>query len=227
MEFCSNENIYRLFCYLKVRCVFTAFFHSPEEEEKMKSLKSLLALAVAMTVSTTVFAEESVFTEVKDGAKSAWQTVKSDAKTVGGKVKEGAVKVKDATKKKFVEAKEATKETFREAKDATKKKFAEGKKAVKDTFQNEKPAPVEDKSTTKEKSAVENKAKITRSKKVDINTADAAILENLSGIGEAKAKAIVEYREKNGKFKNLNDLSNVPGIGDATLEKVKSHVRFN
>ncbi len=74
---------------------------------------------------------------------------------------------------------------------------------------------------------MENKAKITRSKKVDINTADAAILENLSGIGEAKAKAIVEYREKNGKFKNLNDLSNVPGIGDATLEKVKSHVRFN
>ncbi|MBN6079780.1 ComEA family DNA-binding protein [Aggregatibacter actinomycetemcomitans] len=193
----------------------------------MKSLKSLLALAVAMTVSTTVFAEESVFTEVKDGAKSAWQTVKSDAKTVGGKVKEGAVKVKDATKKKFVEAKEATKETFSEAKEATKKKFAEGKKAVKDTFQNEKPASVEDKSTTKEKSAVENKAKITRSKKVDINTAGAATLENLSGIGEAKAKAIVEYREKNGKFKNLNDLSNVPGIGDATLEKVKSHVRFN
>ncbi|EHK90677.1 helix-hairpin-helix domain-containing protein [Aggregatibacter actinomycetemcomitans] len=204
----------------------------------MKSLKSLLALAVAMTVSTAVFAEESVFTEVKDGAKSAWQTMKSDAKTVGGKVKEGAVKFKDATKKKFVETKEATKETFNEAKeatkekfaeakDATKKKFAEGKKAVKDTFQNEKPAPVEDKSTTKEKSAVENKAKITRSKKVDINTAGAATLENLSGIGEAKAKAIVEYREKNGKFKNLNDLSNVPGIGDATLEKVKSHVRFN
>ncbi|AFI87128.1 competence protein ComEA [Aggregatibacter actinomycetemcomitans] len=193
----------------------------------MKSLKSLLAVAVVMTVSTTVFAEESVFTEVEDGAKSAWQTVKSDAKTVGGKVKEGAVKVKDATKEKFVEAKEATKETFTKAKDATKEKFAEGKKAVKDTFQYEKPAPVEDKSTTKEKSAVENKAKITRSKKVDINTADAATLENLSGIGEAKAKAIVEYREKNGKFKNLNDLSNVPGIGDATLEKVKSHVRFN
>ncbi|WP_228414684.1 ComEA family DNA-binding protein [Aggregatibacter actinomycetemcomitans] len=193
----------------------------------MKSLKSLLAVAVVMTVSTTVFAEESVFTEVEDGAKSAWQTVKSDAKTVGGKVKEGAVKVKDATKEKFVEAKEATKETFTKAKDATKEKFAEGKKAVKDTFQYEKPAPVEDKSTTKEKSAVENKAKITRSKKVDINTADAATLENLSGIGEAEAKAIVEYREKNGKFKNLNDLSNVPGIGDATLEKVKSHVRFN
>ncbi|MBN6067514.1 helix-hairpin-helix domain-containing protein [Aggregatibacter actinomycetemcomitans] len=227
MKFCSNENIYCIFCYLKVRCFFTVFFHSSEKEEKMKSLKSLLAVAVVMTVSTTVFAEESVFTEVKDGAKSAWQTVKSDAKTVGGKVKEGAVKVKDATKEKFVEAKEATKETFTKAKDATKEKFAEGKKAVKDTFQNEKPAPVEDKSTAKEKSAVENKAKITRSKKVDINTADAATLENLSGIGEAKAKAIVEYREKNGKFKNLNDLSNVPGIGDVTLEKVKSHVRFN
>ena len=62
---------------------------------------------------------------------------------------------------------------------------------------------------------------------MDVNTADAATLESLSDIGEAKAKAIIEYREKNGKFKNLDDLSNVLGIGDATLEKVKSHVRFN
>ena len=68
---------------------------------------------------------------------------------------------------------------------------------------------------------------MTQGKKVDINTADAATLESLSGIGEAKAKAIIEYREKSDKFKNLNDLSKVPGIGDATLEKVKSHVRFN
>ena len=114
-----------------------------------------------------------------------------------------------------------------EAKEVTQEKVAEGKKAIKDKLRNDKPAQVEDKSTAKEKSAVENKAKMTQGKKVDINTADAATLESLSGIGEAKAKAIIEYREKNGKFKNLDDLSNVPGIGDATLEKVKSHVRFN
>ena len=61
----------------------------------MKPLKSLLALAVAMTVSTTVLAEESVLSDVKNNAKAAWQTVKTEAKDVGGQVKEGAIKVKD------------------------------------------------------------------------------------------------------------------------------------
>ena len=193
----------------------------------MKSLKSLLALAVAIAVSTTALAEESVLSEVKEGAKSAWQTVKEDSKVAGTKIKNGAVKVKETTKEKFSEAKDATKEKLTEAKEVTQEKVAEGKKAIKDKLRNDKPAQVEDKSTAKEKSAVENKAKMTQGKKVDVNTADAATLESLSGIGEAKAKAIIEYREKNGKFKNLDDLSNVPGIGDATLEKVKSHVRFN
>ena len=64
---------------------------------------------------------------------------------------------------------------------------------------------------------------MTQGKKVDINTADAATLESLSGIGEAKAKAIIEYREKNGKFKNLDDLSNVPGIGDKTKQTLIQH----
>ena len=178
----------------------------------MKSLKSLLALAVAIAVSSTALAEENVLSEVKEGAKSAWQTVKEDSKAAGTKIKNGAV---------------ITKEKLTEAKEVTQEKVAEGKKAIKDKLRNDKPAQVEDKSTAKEKSAVENKAKMTQGKKVDINTADAATLESLSGIGEAKAKAIIEYREKNGKFKNLDDLSNVPGIGDATLEKVKSHVRFN
>lgn len=182
----------------------------------MKSLKSLLALSVAIAVSTTALAEESVLSEVKEGAKSAWQTVKEDSKAAGTRIKNGAVKVKETTKEKLTEAKEVTQE-----------KVAEGKKAIKDKLRNEKPAQVEDKSTAKEKSAVENKAKMTQGKKVDVNTADAATLESLSGIGDTKAKAIIEYREKNGKFKNLNDLSNVPGIGDATLEKMKSHVRFN
>ena len=204
----------------------------------MKSLKSLLALAVAIAVSSTALAEENVLSEVKEGAKSAWQTVKEDSKAAGTKIKNGAVKVKETTKEKFGEAKDATKEKFSEVKDATKEKLteakevtqekvAEGKKAIKDKLRNDKPAQVEDKSTAKEKSAVENKAQMTQGKKVDVNTADVAALESLSGIGEAKAKAIIKYREKNGKFKNLDDLSKVPGIGDATLEKMKSHVRFN
>jgi len=54
---------------------------------------------------------------------------------------------------------------------------------------------------------------------VDINTADAETISiELNGIGLAKAKAIVEYREKYGPFKNPEDLSLVKGIGDRTVE---------
>ncbi|VAW90848.1 competence protein ComEA helix-hairpin-helix repeat protein [hydrothermal vent metagenome] len=55
---------------------------------------------------------------------------------------------------------------------------------------------------------------------VNINTADAATLaENISGIGPKKAQAIVTYRKTNGPFKNVQELTNVKGIGQKTLEK--------
>ena len=55
---------------------------------------------------------------------------------------------------------------------------------------------------------------------VDINTADAATLEaELTGIGAAKAAAIVAYREANGPFKRLGELVKVKGVGEKTLEK--------
>jgi len=60
---------------------------------------------------------------------------------------------------------------------------------------------------------------------VDINTADAETLSTeLSGIGLAKAKAIVEYREKYGPFKNPGDLSLVKGIGDRTVEINRANI---
>jgi competence protein ComEA len=55
--------------------------------------------------------------------------------------------------------------------------------------------------------------------KISINTATAAELQMLKGIGEAKAKAIVEYREANGKFSSLEELTKVKGIGAKFLEK--------
>lgn len=56
---------------------------------------------------------------------------------------------------------------------------------------------------------------------VNINTADAAELERVKGIGPAKAKAIVEYRNANGPFARVADLKNVPGIGEKTLEQIR------
>lgn len=56
--------------------------------------------------------------------------------------------------------------------------------------------------------------------KVDINTADAAQLEEvLVGIGASKAQAIVEYRKANGPFKSADELVNVKGIGLKTVER--------
>ena len=60
---------------------------------------------------------------------------------------------------------------------------------------------------------------------VNINTADAkTISEALSGIGMKKAEAIVKYREEKGEFKTAEDLANVAGIGDKTVEKIKKDI---
>ena len=48
----------------------------------------------------------------------------------------------------------------------------------------------------------------------------------LSGIGESKAKAIIEYREKNGEFKKLEDIMNVSGIGEAAYSKIKNNIKL-
>lgn len=54
---------------------------------------------------------------------------------------------------------------------------------------------------------------------VNINEADAdALAYYLSGIGEAKAETIVEYRTKHGSFKSIDDLVEVPGIGSKTVD---------
>lgn len=56
---------------------------------------------------------------------------------------------------------------------------------------------------------------------IDINTATAAQLEELPGVGPAIAQRIVEHRELNGPFQSVDDLQEVSGIGPATLEKMR------
>ena len=61
--------------------------------------------------------------------------------------------------------------------------------------------------------------------KVNINTANAEqIATTMTGIGENKAKAIVEYRNSHGKFKSIEDLENVDGVGLKTVEKNKDKI---
>ena len=60
--------------------------------------------------------------------------------------------------------------------------------------------------------------------KVNINTATKEELMNLPNIGESKALAIIEYREKNGLFTNIDDIKNVSGIGDKLFEAIKENI---
>jgi competence protein ComEA len=63
---------------------------------------------------------------------------------------------------------------------------------------------------------------------IDINTADAAtIAKELKGIGLSRAQAIVDYREKNGAFKSIDDLRKIKGVGDKTLELNRPNIRFD
>ncbi|WP_284036062.1 helix-hairpin-helix domain-containing protein [Neobacillus sp. 114] len=60
--------------------------------------------------------------------------------------------------------------------------------------------------------------------KINLNKADVNELQNLPGIGPAKAAAIIDYRETSGPFKQAEDLKNVSGIGEKTYEKIKDLV---
>ncbi len=61
---------------------------------------------------------------------------------------------------------------------------------------------------------------------VDLNTATVEQLaEALNGVGESKARAIVEYRETNGPFSHIDELINVRGIGMATVDKNRDMLR--
>ncbi|MGI6224983.1 MAG: helix-hairpin-helix domain-containing protein [Peptococcales bacterium] len=60
--------------------------------------------------------------------------------------------------------------------------------------------------------------------KININTATLDQLDTLSGIGPSKAQAIIDYRNSQGRFKSIEELMNVKGIGQATFDKIKNKI---
>ena len=60
--------------------------------------------------------------------------------------------------------------------------------------------------------------------KININTADQSSLEEIPGVGKATAQKIIEYRKTNGKFKSIDDIKNVSGIGDSKFENMKEKI---
>lgn len=74
------------------------------------------------------------------------------------------------------------------------------------------------------KGAARSAAKPSSTAIVNLNTASAADLEGLPGIGAKTAALIVEYRQKNGPFKKVEDLMNVRGIGEKNFLKLKPQI---
>ena len=69
-----------------------------------------------------------------------------------------------------------------------------------------------------------DKGEKNESSSININTASKETLMTLNGIGESKAQAIIDYRDEIGGFKSVDDITNVSGIGEKTLEKIKDKI---
>lgn len=62
--------------------------------------------------------------------------------------------------------------------------------------------------------------------RLDLNTATQTQLMELPGIGETLAQRILEYRDKNGPFTMVEELLNVPGIGEGKLKQIEEHIKI-
>ena len=93
----------------------------------------------------------------------------------------------------------------------------------------EKEKYLQEKCVQKDENSLKNDACISNNKdtninsKININTASLEELQTLNGIGESKAKDIIAYREKN-RFNTIEDIKNVPGIGDGLFAKIKENI---
>lgn len=73
-----------------------------------------------------------------------------------------------------------------------------------------------------EKEIPEEKNEVPSGQLVNINTADAEWLMTLPGIGEVRAEAIIEYRQREGNFEKIEDIMNVKGIGTGIFSKINN-----
>jgi len=83
---------------------------------------------------------------------------------------------------------------------------------------------IPDADTAKIEIYVPKTGEFTQPQRIDLNRAETWLLDVLPGIGPGRAQAIIDYRSQNGHFRRVEDLLNVEGIGEATLDKMRDFI---
>lgn len=83
--------------------------------------------------------------------------------------------------------------------------------------------PSADADTSRISIVVPNKSSATLPQKVDLNRAEAWLLQALPGIGEGRARMIIDYRTRNGPFRSVDDLGKIEGFGQSTVDRVRDY----
>lgn len=207
----------------------------------MKSLKSLLSVtALTLAISGSALANENPLATLKDVAKDNVKTtvsenvksVKDSASAAKGNVlekvsstKEKATEGVSSMKEKMAAAKEKVDSVKDKAKSLKDSSSEDSHKALKHKAAD-KVKETREKAAEKMNSAKDNVKSVVDSAKININKADANTLQQLSGIGEKKAQAIIDYRNKVGKIKDIAELSKIEGLGSTTIEKIAPFLTF-
>ncbi|PSV10090.1 competence protein ComEA [Photobacterium leiognathi subsp. mandapamensis] len=124
-------------------------------------------------------------------------------------------------------ASKSTKKEVEKAKKTSSTKVADVKKDAKKDVKATSSKLDSKKADVKKSSTKTNTAVKKQLKAVNVNTASASDLAaSLPGIGETKAKAIVDYRKKHGKFKSAKDLEKVTGLGEKSVSSMKKYLKF-
>ena len=207
----------------------------------MKSLKSLLSVtALTLAISGSALANENPLATLKDVAKDNVKTtvsenvksVKDSASAAKGNVlekvsstKEKATEGVSSVKEKMAAAKEKVDSVKDKAKSLKDSSSEDSHKALKHKAA-EKVKETKEKAAEKMNSEKDKVKSVADSAKININKADANTLQQLSGIGEKKAQAIIDYRNKVGKIKDIAELSKIDGLGSTTIEKIAPFLTF-
>jgi len=83
---------------------------------------------------------------------------------------------------------------------------------------------VPDADTSKIKIYVPKTGELSKPQRIDLNRAETWLLDTLPGIGPGRAQAIIDYRSQNGPFRRIEDLLNVEGIGESTLDRMRDFI---